>query len=195
MQLSALFSLILILWSNTDACANHPLRAWASGSTLPHETGHYRVAVTADYTERADLSPQMTQEIERYYRVLRSDPPRFSRMYRYEFIIENPNPGILQVNFSNWEFSHSPFVEAAQAFQIEIPAEHRYEISFWSTVAPSEVQSPINVGYRHRDITRFSYAGSGTAMLYKPLHWGPSVLEPVRTRPMTAGEIQAARRE
>lgn len=133
----------------------------AAGNDLEIEV-ESRVEVTTDIPE------SFRTTIRKFYEPFGQEPPKVDKLYLYRYEIVNKSDVNLQVNFSDWSFTHSPFTEILQGFQLEVPARRTYKLSYVSTREPKHTTSPMNVGLQDPKTGRFSYVGAGKASFYYP---------------------------
>lgn len=124
-----------------------------------------------------DIPESFRVAVRKFYEPFGQEPPKVDKLYHYHYKIVNKGDAGLQVNFSDWDFTHSPFTEVLQGFHLEVPPRRAYKLSYVSTRAPKAATSPMNVGIRDPKTGRFSYVGAGRAGLYYA-DW-PEPFEPV----------------
>ena len=107
-------------------------------------------------------------EVDAFYKENGWTPPPASELtaYHYSYRIINKSQKTLQINFSGWEFIHSPFTNVIQGFQLVVPPGQTYRVSYFTIRPPKLRMSPVNAGLNTGK--RFEYAGLGEAAFYCP---------------------------
>lgn len=107
---------------------------------------------------------------EKYNRLYQRDRRNdtYQDFYEYTYIFKNLGTNKLKLNFSEWEFIHSPLTKIIQDFSFDLNENSTREIKFIANGPPETILSYINTGIWNKVENHWDFAGIGQASFYKP---------------------------
>jgi hypothetical protein len=109
-----------------------------------------------------------------FRRVYRREPPSGLQVYRYTYAFTSAGQYTLRVNFSDWDFVHSPFTDIIQDYSFVLKPGETKTFRFLSYGTPRLVNTPVNVGIWKKDELygtgkeKWRFAGIGSAAFWIP---------------------------